>query len=500
MFAKDYFIVRNLLARLVLSASALVFGSMAIAQAETPATPAPKATPAPATNPLKTSGTIRAFYFTRTNRNSNVLGAPQGVPNAAAFSLGGKYHAEYQFAKTPWTVGATYYGATPLGTTGTNPGFNPTVDNTLPGYELSTLGEMYLQYKNKYVEGKTGKMQINTPWAGPSDSRIVPSLFQGTYFQGNFTPTVTAGVMYMARFKSRVTSAFNSNTLLTSCNTINPTGKVPYLGKNVGVPGDPCNAQQTTKGFLAFYGTKKFANSGLVANVYNYQIYDIENLLHIDAKYNYAPKSPANPYMAVQYIAENDIGRALLGTIHNHTYGFQVGASLSKNIDGALSYNNMPQTVNITNNCTSSVGGVFGGVKGQAVAGSPGFNYCYGGSVASPYSDSYATDPLFTTTISQGLADVHKPGSGIKGALTLQTNNHRWKAIIAQAFYSYGLPVAGGTDNRSETNVDVQYFFNAVDPKKPYHGLSIRHRYADRIQTGNPFDFKYNRTQLEFTF
>jgi hypothetical protein len=204
--------------------------------------------------------------------------------------------------------------------------------------------------------------------------------------------------------------------------------------------------------------------------------------------------------MAFQYVAENDIGRALLGTIHNHTYGFQIGASFSKNIDAALSYNNMPQQLYVTNTCSSTPGGVFGGVKGPAVAGQPGFNYCYGGSVASPYSDSYATDPLFTTTISQGLADVHKPGSGIKGAVTLQTNNHRWKAIIAQAYYSYGLPVAGGTDNRSETNVDVQYFFNAVDPKKPYHGFSIRHRYADRIQTANPFDFKYNRTQLEFTF
>jgi hypothetical protein len=34
----------------------------------------------------------------------------------------------------------------------------------------------------------------------------------------------------------------------------------------------------------------------------------------------------------------------------------------------------------------------------------------------------------------------------------------------------------------------------------PYHGLSLRHRYADRRQPTLPFDFKYNRTQLQYDF
>ncbi len=455
------------------------------------ASPQPKATPAPVSNPVKLSGNLRMFYFTRSNRDPNVI-------NASAFNVEGKLHGEYQFGKTPWTVGASYFGAEPFGANGFNPGFNPRVDNTLPGYALSLLGEYYLQYKNKYVEGKTGKEIITTPWANPSDSRLVPLIFQGTYLQGAISPTLTVGGMYMARFRHRVTSAFDANTLLTSC----ATGRVLYgtPPKVTGVPGDPCNVQQTTRGFGALYATKKFG-ANLTSNVYQYSVYDIVNITHIDAKYNYRPKAPTNPFYAAQYVAESDTGKALIGTIHNHTFGFQIGQSAGRNFDLALSYNSSPQVQYITNNCSSSPGGVFGGVKGAAVPGAPpGTVYCYGGGVASPYTDSYATDPLYTTTISQGLADVHKPGSGVKGAITYQSNNRRLKAILAQAYYSYGLPVANGTDNRSETNVDIQYFFNTVDPKKPYRGLSVRHRYADRIQLNSPFDFKYNRTQFEYTF
>ncbi|PZR58487.1 MAG: hypothetical protein DLM50_03120 [Candidatus Meridianibacter frigidus] len=511
MLKKGYLNVRNFVAHLLLGALFALCG-VGAAKADTTSTPSPK--PAPTADVIKISGNARAFYFTRTNKfNCDSAGVGAGsIPqcNAAAFNVGGKLQAEYQFGTSPWIIGATYFAAEPFGANGNNPGFNPRVDNTLPGYALSLLGEYYLQYKNKYVNAQTGKELINTPWAGPSDSRIVPTVYQGTLLQGSVTRNLTLGAMYMARFRHRVTSTFDSNTLLTSCATVNPTGKVPGVvgppfpappvAGNIPVPGDPCNPQRTTKGFLLFWGSQKLgANATL--NLYNYNIYDLINLTHADIKYNYAPKSPMNPFVAAQYIAENDTGAAYLGTVHNHTFGMQISASFGKNVDLAFSLNAMPHELYVTTKCGLGPGGVFGGIKGGAVAGAPaGTIYCYGGSVASPYSDSYATDPLYTTTISQGLADVHKPGDAQKISGTFQTSNHRFKAIVAKAWYGYSLPVSGGTDARQELNVDVQYFFNPVDPKKTYHGLSIRHRYADRTQTGSPFDFKYNRTQLEFSF
>ncbi|MDP9017769.1 MAG: OprD family outer membrane porin, partial [Candidatus Eremiobacteraeota bacterium] len=493
---KDQLEVRNIVARLVLSAS-FVLCSGAISSAQTPA-PAPKATPAPATNTVKFSGVVRGFYFTRSNAVNCDTIAPSlpakpgttGIPcNAQAGSLGGKFHADYQFAQTPWSLGATYFGA--LSGSPSSRGFDPRVDNSLPGYNVSVMGEAYLQYKNKYTTGQIGREVINTPWANPSDSRIVPVSFQGAWLSGAVTPTVTVGAYYMGRFRHRTASAFYNDTLLTSCSQQTPVVYFlpePPAAKTPIAGADPCAlpaAQSGTKGFALLQITKKF-NPTWVANLYQYKVYDVVNITHIDTKNNFAPKSPLNPYFAAQYIAESDTGRALVGTIKAHMYGMQMGASFGKNIDVAASFNQSGQQAFITTNCTSSPGGVFGGVKGATVPGGApaGTTLCYGGGIASPYTDSYATDPLYTTTISQGLADVRKPGSAMKLALTFQTNNKRFKAILAGAQYYYGLPaasLANQLDQRKELNVDMQYFFSAVDSKKPYKGFSLRHRYADRF-------------------
>ncbi|MDQ6931377.1 MAG: OprD family outer membrane porin [Candidatus Eremiobacteraeota bacterium] len=541
--------MRNFLARLLLGASVFVLSATAVVSAQTSATPAPAAAPTStpaAGNPIKLSGNLRAFYFTRSNAVNcdsivpTLLPKPSagttGIPcNATAFNSGGKIHADYQFGKTPFSLGASYFGAEPFGANGRNPGFNPRIDNSVPGYEISLLGEAYLQYKNKFVTGQVGREVINTPWANASDSRITPVSFQGAWISGNVSPTVTLGAYYMGRFRSRTTSAFYNSTLLTSCNQQTPIAgyfqpSPPAAGSTPLAGADPCAnplARQSSKGFAMFQVTKKF-NPTWVANIYQYNVYDVVNITHIDTKYNFLPKAATNPFLAAQYIAESDTGRALAGAIHAHMFGLQYGMSLGHNIDFAAGYNQSPQTVSVAapGKCAQIPGGVFGGVAGPQVTGYPvGTVYCYGGGIASPYTDSYATDPLFTTQISQGMADVHKPGTGLKAALTFQTNDRRFKAIVSGAQYYYGLPVgiapgtpgytsgqiassqANAVDNRKELNVDVTYFFNKVDPKKTYRGFSLRHRYADRstffgagaTATSNP-DFKYNRTQLEFTF
>ena len=490
-----------------MSVSFFVGSSASVALAQTtplPAqTPVPaQAAPAPAQTPavvpkasagpvdrVRFTGNARIYDFTRTNRVGT---------NASAFNTEAKLHGEYTFPGTPWTIGVTYFGAEPFGANGTNPGFNKKVDNTLPGYALSLLGEYYLQYKTKYATAWTGKQIINTPWANPSDSRLVPVIFQGTAVSVNLSPNTTLGAMYMARFRHRTSSAFESNTLLTSCDN---TG--------AGVPGDPCNPQFTTQGFLLLYGTQKFSPQ-LSLNAYNYQVYDIVNMWHLETKYNWAPKSLFNPYVAMQYVAESNTGTSDIGIVKNHTSGFQFGASAGKNIDLALSFNASPYEAFTTASASlcgggsgkfaPKLGGVFGGGVGLKVPGAPkGTVNCYGGGLASPYTDSYATDPLYTTTISQGLADTHKPGYANKIAGTFQTNDRRFRLILAHGWYNYSLPSAA-QDRRREFNADLTYFFNHVDPKQPYRGLAVRYRYADRVQLSAPFDFKYNRAQLEYTF
>ncbi|MDQ6932699.1 MAG: OprD family porin [Candidatus Eremiobacteraeota bacterium] len=512
--------MRNFSGRLIAVACAAFFMLSALSVALAADSPAPpKATPK-AIDRVKLNSTLRAFYFTRSNaccypkRSSTMPADPRGgaTQNAAAFNLGGKIHAEYSLPNSPLTLGATYFGAEPFGANdnrrndpsaayapgfdpcaGKAAGFNSCVDNTLPGFELSSLGEMYLQYKTKWITAQIGKESINTPWANPSDSRIVPVTFQGATLSINFAPGWTASAMRMARWKNRTSSSFDANSLLcnqapTPANFPGPACKRPDAG-----PGTP------TSGFLLLGLSRKFSPY-LTASVYNYEFYDVANMTHIEAKYSYSPKSPLNPYLAGQYIAESDAGRAIVGAIHNHTIGAQLGASFSKEVDVALSFDSSP----IVTYVTATPASVFLPVGGTPATGAPvpgapaGTNYLYGGGIASPYTDSYATDPLYTTSITQGMADRRSAGSALKLAATAYTSNRHFRGIVSRATYNYSTPA--GTSKAAETNLDVTYFFDKVDPKKPYSGLSLRHRLAIRDQTQSPFTFMYNRTQLEYSF
>jgi len=468
------------------------------------------------------SGDLRAFYFGRTNGNTCLTCTPKGSPNATAFNFGGQLHGQVNIPYSPWVVGATYFGAYPFGANWSGPlhniGYNPLVDNTLPGYPVSLFGEAYIQYKTPGTFGQMGRQvltQQQSPWANPSDSRINPVAFQGTQLNGNINPSLNVGVMYMPRFRARTTSAFNANTLLTSCNTAFPTGKgsVNGLSGTFAVPGDPCNKPLHSQGFLQFSMQASFPHIGFAAQAYQYEVYDLTTMTYVNSVWNFNKRARATPYVAGQYLAESSTGNHLVGLIHNSTYGGQFGATIAKNLNLVVGYNASPalSSVVAAKNCGTvsspkgaSTSGVFGGVSDTSTPGLPlGLVRCWRGGIASPYTDSYATDPLYTTQISQGLADVHKPGTGSKIALTWQSNDKRLRILASNAWWNYSLPGnvsgTGNGDSRAEFNFDVQYFFNQVR-SGPYKGFWIRQRYADRTQTFTPFDFKYSRTQLEYTF
>jgi len=483
--------------------------------------PAPQATVAPA---FAYSGILRAYYFGRTNGDTCLTCKVKGSPNSTVFNLGGLLHGQINIPHSPWSLGATFFGAYPFGANWPGPlnniGYNPQVDNTIPGYALSVFGEAYAQYKSAGTFGQTGKEILRasqSPWAHASDTRIEPESFQGTLLSTNPTPDLTVGAMYMARFKSRITSAFNANTLLTSCDTAFPTGKgpVPGVKGTFTVPGDTCNPQQTSHGFSMVSASYVFGNSGLAAGAYEYQVYDIVSMTWLTAQYNFAKRSKANPYIAGQFLAENNLGRALIGTVHNYTGGGQFGATIAHNLNFIVGYDGAPATAYVvpSSKCKGTLalptgpspGVIFGGTPDTTNAAVPkGYVVCYGGGIASPYTDPYTSDPLYTTSLTQGMIETRKPGTAVKVQLAWQTNDRRLRLYATDAWYDYSLPGGSGSvgngDSRAEFDLDGWYYFNRVPSSGPYKGLSLRQRYGDRTFIFAPFEFKSSRTQLEYDF
>ncbi len=143
---------------------------------------------------------------------------------------------------------------------------------------------------------------------------------------------------------------------------------------------------------------------------------------------------------------------------------------------------------------------VAAGVNGAAVnavkVGTDRYKVVYGG-IASPYSDSYASDPLYTTSISQGMVDRRSAASAFKGALTNTSSNKRVVAFASEAAYNYKTAFAR---NRSyEFDADITLNFNPVHTGS-YKGFALRERFADRTQPTLPYNFKYVRHQLQYSF
>jgi hypothetical protein len=553
-----------------LAAVAIVLASTSFALAETKATPAAKKTvvaqaetaPTPTPNPLTVRGYFRSYYFTRQNATNNPgtqfnfsPGAKynaNGV-NQASLNNAVMLHADYQLPFAGWYVGGSYFLAEPFAgpcnpaaahakgkpcVSQTPPNTNP--DDTLPGFGLNTFPETYVGFKDQHWNGIAGDFLFNTPWAPTSDSRVKPAAYQGTQIGYGLSKDLTLDVGEIWAWQNRTSNTFSNNTLLTSY----PAGS-PGLASNIFVgncKGAPCTGISTSG---LSYGHLGFApkDSNYSVNGYFYGFHDIVTTFWGDAKYTWN-QSELKPYVALQGGWENNAGQSVIGKINSQLVGVQLGVNATKNlsIQGGFDYvpwqtdtvstaylasinwtcsnSNFQLKPNTTTGIVAHTLPYFLPVNaGQCFQNANGTTSVYYGGWASPYTDSYATDPIFTTSISQGIADRRAPGTSWKVSATFTSTNKRFVFFASDAWYNYGNALVA--QNTNEWDLDGQYRLNPVG-KGLYKGLLLRYRYAQRSQnntfcgdqgttcppgspSGSAFEgglplFKYNRAQLEYDF
>jgi len=535
------------LARVGLTAAAMVLAATTFVLAETTATPAPKnvaqasasATASP--NPFTYRGYVRAYDLTRQNAYSAFGGpGPGSKANQASFNSAISLHGDYNFLGSGFDVGASYLYAQPFnncanpathsstagppcGTKSEPPGLNP--DDTLPGFEMSTLYEAYARYdaNGLYVQG--GDQVMNTPWAPSSDSRLKPVSYQGVDASYKLNSNWTIEGADIWEWECRTCSNFDKGTLLT---VVNPGGYA-YPGASA-LPTtvyDPSETPLDNNGFfyghLGYKGPKSLP---LAANLYYYSFSNIATNFWADAKMTLGT-SMLKPYLALQGGTENGTSSDLLGKIDSSIIGAQIGFYPMPALLLAGSFDYIPlktDTVDLaTYGLTCSAQhqiGFAAGHKAYNVAfpyflPSGGTAQCspnasnaaltdvYYGGWASPYTDSYATDPTFVSSGTQDMPDRRSPGSAAKIAATFTSDNRQLVTTVQQEWYDYSNP--GYATGNSETDFDTQYFFAKVPKHGLYKGFSLRVRLFSRSEStwpgGSPDGlFKYSRFQAEYDF
>ncbi|MGZ3543144.1 MAG: hypothetical protein ACXVAF_18490 [Vulcanimicrobiaceae bacterium] len=494
------------------------------------ATPTPSPSPAPAATPAPAfsyEGHVRAYYFTRQNcsgyssnpcvpdTSSSISGTYKSL-NQAAFNAAITLHGAYSFAHSPWSLRATYVYANPLGVNGPcdfpanygnggacqqypseNNNYRST-DTTLPPFTLSTLAEAYVLYKNAQLDVTAGDQLFSSPWAGPSDSRIKAAYYQGFDAQYRFARDWTIGVSRMTQWENRTSSNFNKSNLI-----------VP-----LGSDGSIVNP---TTGFLLLK-TSYTHGSSFNAGLDYYQFYDIASLLWFETKLTWARTSTLKPYIAIQFGSESNAGRSLAGKINSGVLGAEIGASLGPNVDVTVGYDQLPWRsatvalpagVECKNNVISGSAPTGGtgywlptGGTPNCVKAAAGTAIVYYGGIASPYTDSYSSSPLFTTSESQDMAERRSAGNSAALTVTIRSTNKQIRAIVTRTLDNF--TNGAGAETTWGTGIDVEYYFNKVGDG-PYRGLSLRNRWKQRTQTytqlwgGTPL-FNYSRVQFEYNF
>ena len=536
--------MRLMFARLGLLAAAGAAAWMAPASAASPATPAPasgqpvaQASPTPSAthDPFSWSATVRSFYFTRQNASNNSGAQFNFTPgakysstgvNQATWSNSVLLHGEYllpgmggtfaggSFAFVspfdgPCSVAAAHLRGRPC-VSQVPPNTNP--DDTLPGFTLDTFYEAYLGYRDRDWYAKAGDQLFTSPWANPADTRLKPMAFQGADVIFSGVKNWTFEAADMLQFENRTSNTFQSNTLLTS-----------YPAGNSGLPANmyvPGGGGITTDGF--FYAKAGYSTGvdGLAVDGYFYSVSDLMNMLWFDGTY-YFSKTGARPFLELQGGNESNAGASYLGKIDSQVFGARIGANVAKDVVLTFGFDEMPwhsDTVTLPHGVSCSDATkqltakgatlayflpLVNNGTGQCANNADGTTTVYYGGWASPYTDNYTADPLFTTNGSQGMIERRAAGTSERLAATFTSPNNRIVFLAAYGWQQFGngaAPVA----NTTEYDLDGTYRFSRYSGSGTYHGLMLRDRYFVRT-IGNTYLgglplFKYNRAQLEYDF
>ena len=401
-------------------------------------------------------GELRSYYFMRDYASAN-------APNADAYSLSGLFEYRTPTFLDGFSVDASFYTASALGTHSDQPG---RVDTTLIGAanSINALGTAFLQYQRQRVWVRLGDQTLETPWANGSDSRALPSTYEAAY--GKFTPVtgLTFHVLRILRYRSRTSDGYfrDNNYFATGWRGDANYGGVADLPTTAG----------GTSGTLALAG--EYQRGGLDAALWYYDFKDFARMAYAQGKLQFARRNSLLPYARAQLVREwygtnafEINGTRLFGqpgaATDNLTWGLLAGVKV-RSFDLSAAYNRLQ----------TRGAGAFGG-----------------GALVSPYTAGYATDPLFTTSMIRGLVELG-PGSAWKLSASLSALDKRLQ--LAASFAQYRTALNG---NDTET-----YFDTIYRPQSWWKGLTLRNRFEianGRVNPGHEH-FIYDRMQIDYRF
>lgn len=402
------------------------------------------------------SGQLRAYYFRRDY-------AAASVADASAFAVGGLFDYETPEFLQGFSVAASYFTANALGTHERNAA---RIDSTLSGTanSVNALGQAYVQYRGHRALVRLGNQLLATPWAGASDSRVLPATYQAAFGALTPVPGLRLQLLRILRYKSRTAAGYFRDN-----NYYPPAwqGDAAYGGLG-NLPADAPG----TAGTLAAGGD--YRTGELKATAWYYDFYGFGHLFYAQVDGALSGRGTIRPFAGLQVVREWNqpnvfarTGTRLFGEPGTTVSNLTLGASLGVRIGGA------------------SLAAAYDRLRAEG-AGAFG-----GGALVSPYTASFATDPLYTSSMIRGMVEL---GPGTSWKISASGRLPARHLELAASFAEYRSDFNG---RDSETYFDLTY-----RPRGRLEGLSVRNRLEIGAGHVNPGHgrFIYNRLMLAYAF
>jgi hypothetical protein len=245
----------------------------------------------------KVSGYLRSLYFS-SNNAFYVPGKDQDTVSYGG-ELGFKSAAYEGFS----------FGLSALAQRGINHDDNPNKVDSYLGPNVTSLGEAYVQWQHEKLRITVGNQRFNAPFTGTYDFRMLPQMYQGAAaYYGDSANFLTAFRMY--RFKSVIDDHYSRHTSYNS-----------PIDTSAAGAGD-----EDTDGFWGAGGGRTWALKpvSLDAQAWYFKYIDYANMTYLQARAIRAD-GVLKPFVAVQYIHQEDDGKAILGNVDSNVYGVQLG-------------------------------------------------------------------------------------------------------------------------------------------------------------------------------
>lgn len=277
------------------------------------------------------SGQLRAFYIDRdysgstsTHRNGTSIGGNLKFETASLEGL---------------SAGAAFYTTNRIFRGLEDDTYDPSIFGP-DGDSYSILGEAYLQYKYNNTTFKGGRQKLDTPLAGPDDARMLPSLFEAYVLSNTDLKDTTLIAAHVTAFAPGTFAlGYDAGGVLgltsgysgVAGNATKYVGEFVNMGEwAIGKDNDGVSVIAAT-----YSGIK-----GLKLQLWDYYAHDILNAIYADATYGWSYASGIAPYIAVQYIREDNVGDDYAGNVQSDFLAGKVGVKVANfDVYGATSHN-----------------------------------------------------------------------------------------------------------------------------------------------------------------